>query len=97
MSDTEEQTFDPRDWSYEFKAWEPQFGSPAVAIVKQEDKSAPYEMDRATLFRLKERGVYALVVEEGCSCYEVHDAQIDVIRGKQEALAAFDRWHSRGY
>lgn len=80
-------------WQYEFESWEPEFSAKAVALVFQDDRSEPYTRRAAHVFRL-DNGKYALVTEDGCSCYTRHDAVITVTKSKQDAMAAYDRWKS---
>lgn len=82
------------EWNYEFHCWEPYFGSSAMELVKSEDRSESYEMNRAHVFKLKNRK-YAFVGESGCSCYVPSNATIEIFTNKQAALAAFNKWWLR--
>lgn len=79
-------------WDYEFKYWCKIFKSPPIHLVSTHDRSRSYEMDRAHVFELQ-NGVYALVVEEGCSCYGPADALIELYPNIEKAQKAFDRWY----
>jgi hypothetical protein len=76
---------------YEIDAWRFTLGSAPIKRVAHCDLSEPYEMREAHVFKL-ENGKYALVTEEGCSCYESSDADIDLFSGKKDALEAFEKW-----
>lgn len=63
-------------FSYELEYWNGTTGFEPVALVATEDNSGSYEMSRLHVFQLK-RG-YAIVSEQGCSCYSASDADIDI-------------------
>lgn len=78
-------------WRYEFRVWEPVWQEKATHLVKSIDRSEPYEMNRAHVFRL-ESGKYVLTTESGCSCYESSDAQHDYFPTREKAIAAIQKW-----
>lgn len=77
--------------SWDLSAWIEQLGSVPVERLRHEDHSESYEMSVAHLFRL-ENGKYAVVIEEGCSCYSSSDAQIEVFPSLERAEASFNEW-----
>ena len=82
----------PRDqFIYEIAYWLPRLGSEPVRTVASENCSEDYQMNKAHVFELA-NGQYALVSEQGCSCYESEDASIDLYPDQSHALAAFMRW-----
>ena len=60
-------------------------------IIKTKDVSQSYEMTRATVFLL-ENGKYALITEQGCSCYSSSEANIDLFSTEGRAVKRFDKW-----
>jgi len=79
---------------YEIEKWLPAFGSRPTEVVISVDRSQSYEMNKATVFKLKSN--YALVTENGCSCYSSSDANIDLYPTKKAAMEAFDKWRKEG-
>lgn len=79
-----------KEWKSEFSAWMFTFGSAPIELVVSEDWSESYEMTRRTIFKL-ENGQYALVKENGCSCYTYADADIELFPSKRAALVAFKK------
>ena len=79
--------------AYEIQAWIVRLGSYPKERVKHVDFSEAYEMNVAHLFRL-ESGQYALVTEQGCSCYEPDGADVDLYPTRILGEAAFDKWCS---
>lgn len=75
----------------EISAWIHALGSMPISRIAHEDRSQSYEMDVAHVFEL-ENGKFALVTEEGCSCYESSDAQIELFPDKKKALKQFEKW-----
>jgi len=82
-----------KEWEYEFKDWIPQFGSTPIELIKSEDRSPSYEMNRFHVFKL-ENCQYAAVFECGCSCYEPGQADIDLHPTELSAIGAFEKWRS---
>lgn len=76
---------------YEIEAWIDRMGSAPVRGLCQMDLSESYTMCKATVFELR-NGTYALVTEEGCSCYHYDDAQIDLHPTLNRAMDALDKW-----
>ena len=77
------------DW--EIKAWITRLGSMPIEIVESCDRSADYEVTKFKVLKL-ENGNYATVEENGCSCYEADDADIEIFSSKKEAVAQFEKW-----
>lgn len=76
---------------YELDAWRARLGSKVVARVAHEDRGGSYDMNQAHVLQL-ENGTFALVTEEGCSCYDVNEANIDLHPNLQAAMTAFKKW-----
>ena len=81
-------------FKYEFKFWLQIFKSDPVSCLKSEDRSASYEMSACHVFKLN-NGQYAVVVEEGCSCYEPINANIDLYPTERIALDKFNEWEKK--
>lgn len=73
---------------YAIDCWNSKLGVTIVKEIVSKDWSAPYEMDAAHVFRLS-NDEYAVVIERGCSCYSYDDAEIEVVKSKDEALKLF--------
>lgn len=79
-------------WSWSLKnSWAQRLGSPPVELVDSADYSRSWEMDRAHIFRL-ENGEYALIVEQGCSCYTADWADIQLHPDEEKAVKKFREW-----
>lgn len=76
---------------YELEAWITTLGSLPVERIRHADLSESYEMNMAHLFLL-ENGLYALVTESGCSCYESSQADIELFKSKTAAINSFEKW-----
>jgi hypothetical protein len=76
---------------YEIKAWIKTLGSMPVERVAHEDLSESYEMTEAHVFKL-ENGQYALVTEDGCSCYSADEAEIELFPTQEKAVDKFNIW-----
>jgi hypothetical protein len=76
---------------WDLEAWIVPLGSMPLERIAHEDLSRSYEMCVAHVFRL-ESGKYALVTEEGCSCYSSEQADIELFPDKNTALEAFEKW-----
>lgn len=70
-------------FSYEFEFWKNTIGFDPVELIVSVDKAGAYEKKELHVFKLK-RG-YAIVTEDGCSCYESNDASIDIL-GSMKAV-----------
>ena len=77
------------EWSSEFSYWLSRFGSAPVELVRSKDCSQSYEMDRRHIFKL-ENGQYAVVKEDGCSCYSSSEADIQLFSDLQMANDCFE-------
>ena len=86
----EEKTCEGLD-PWEIKAWSTRLGSYPIKVVAHEDRSEMYETNEATVVEL-ENGKYALITEQGCSCYESEDAEIELFPSRIQALESFDKW-----
>ncbi len=82
--------FDPRKWP-ELCSWAYRFGSIPEALLASHDRSEPYEMDRGHVFRIWP-GRYALVLEQGCSCYDYTKAKIYLYGDEKSAMEDYTRW-----
>lgn len=70
------------------EVWKDTIGFEPIAILASVDNAGSYEKSELHIFKLK-RG-YALVHENGCSCYESRDAKIDILpnlKAVKESLA----------
>ena len=76
---------------WDLKAWIGTLGSVPVERLAHEDLSESYEMTVAHVFKLENKK-YALITEEGCSCYESSQAEIELFPTKAAALEAFEKW-----
>lgn len=80
-----------KEWEYQFREWKKVIGFEPIEHIKSEDFSEPYEIDIGHVFKLVEdKG--ALVLEQGCSCYDAGDASIDIYPDVECALDALERW-----
>lgn len=79
---------------YEIEYWIERLGSPPVERVRHADHGESYEMSQAHLVRL-ENGKYAVIIEEGCSCYSSEDAQIEVFPTLERAEENFKEWEKQ--
>lgn len=77
--------------SWEWKAWKVRLGSMPIERVLHDDQSQDYEIVEAHVYKLK-NGKYALITEEGCSCYSSDDASIDLFPTLEAAKEAFNKW-----
>lgn len=75
----------------ELKAWIGALGSMPISRIAHKDNSRSYEMEMAHVFEL-ENGKFALVTEEGCSCYSPEKAYIELFPDKEKALEKFSQW-----
>jgi hypothetical protein len=85
-----------RAWSWEFESWVKRVYALPVALISSEDRSSSYSMDRASVFKL-EGGEYLVAIEQGCSCYFVSEARLELFPTKAEALYSFRRWQKNAY
>lgn len=76
---------------YELESWIHALGSMPIERILHEDLSGSYEMRRAHVFKL-ENGEYALVTENGCSCYSPEQAGVDLFPTLDKAKESFDKW-----
>lgn len=77
--------------SDDLKAWIVALGSMPVKRIAHKDFSVPYEMNMAHVYEL-ENGKYALVTEQGCSCYSADRAVIDLFPALDAAMNSFTKW-----
>lgn len=77
------------EWS--IKEWIFTLGSMPIAEVVHLDLGEAYTRREAHVLKL-ENGKYALIVEEGCSCYTAANAEIELFPSEFKAMRAFDRW-----
>ena len=93
MSNKKESFKNPlwEQWGYQISGWIEKLQSVPIQLIKTSDLSRPYEMSSCHLFKL-ENGRYAVIVEEGCSCYRSEDAEIDIFPDKKVAMEAFKVW-----
>lgn len=75
----------------EIEKWLPTLGSMPEECLAWRTFDESYQMIQAHVWQL-ENGNYALIVEEGCSCYDPDDAQIELFPRLHTAIDAFDRW-----
>lgn len=85
--------FDVEAWKYALEYWLPLFGNIPEEIIISSDASHDYEMHRCHVFKLRER-CYALVVEEGCSCYDFDDAEISLYDTATRAEKGYEKWRA---
>lgn len=76
---------------WEIKEWISRLGSMPIEIIENCDRSAAWEVTRFKVLKL-ENGKYATVEENGCSCYDARDADIEIFSSKKEAVAQFEKW-----
>lgn len=69
-------------------------GSFPIKRVIGKSYSGSYEKREAHVLKL-ESGQYALVVEEGCSCYTSDQAEIELFPNKGQAMKKFSQWNKR--
>ena len=84
-------SFDPTKWREELHAWAYRFGSIPEALLATCDRSESYEMDRAHVFKIWP-GRYALVLEQGCSCYVYEEADIYLYGDEKSVMEDYTRW-----
>lgn len=80
-----------KHFQYEFEYWKGHSGFEPIECLRSEDYSESYEMTMAHLFKL-EGEKYAVVTEEGCSCYLASDANIEIFPSLKKAEDKFDEW-----
>lgn len=78
-------------YEYEIKEWINSFGSVPISEIARVDFDTYYSTDNAQVFEL-ENGSFAMVVEEGCSCYSSSDAYIEIFQAREHALKALVGW-----
>ena len=84
--------FDPKGWVSEFKAWAYRLGGVPMALLTSHERSeSAYELDRAHVFKVRP-GRYALVIEYGCSCYELSNAEIFIYGDERSAMKDYHAW-----
>lgn len=83
--------FDPQTWHYEFDAWKGRLGGIPQALICSASRDGAYEMDSAHVFQIRPNR-FALVLEQGCSCYYVEEADIYIYERMEEAIRDFFRW-----
>ena len=79
---------------WELKSWIARLGSVPVKIIEDCNRSADYEVTKFKVLKL-ENGNYATVEENGCSCYESSQANIEIFSSKKEAVAQFEKWERK--
>ena len=79
---------------YAIEDWLPRLGAAPVERLAHADLGYGYEMIAAHVFRLAD-GKFALVVEEGCSCYTSEEAQIESFPTAYSALSAYRKWYRK--
>lgn len=76
---------------YEIKEWVLKMESFPESVVASESRPRSYETHAAHVFKLQ-NGKYALVVEDGCSCYSASDALVELFPLKKVAMEKFSKW-----
>ena len=79
-----------KEWEDEFKAWTEKLQSSPVKLIKSENFSEPYEQDLHHIFQLED-GRFALISEQGCSCYEPKYAFIDLFPTLEKVTEAYNK------
>lgn len=78
--------------NYEVETWLSKFeGAEPIKKYDEEDRSESYDVDLAFILQLH-NGKYALIIEEGCSCYEAADAKIELFPTLKRAQEQFNLW-----
>lgn len=77
--------------SWQIEAWIMRLGSFPRKRVFHKDYAGSYEKREAHVLQL-ENGKYALVVEEGCSCYESSQANIEIFQSLFKVRSQFEKW-----
>jgi len=80
-----------KEWEHPFHYWKKTTGFNPIRHVKSNDFGERYEMNIGHVFELV-GGKGALVIEQGCSCYESSDASIDLYPDVDSALDALEKW-----
>ena len=83
--------FDPERWREELRAWAYRLGGIPEVLLVSHDRSESYEADRAHVFKVRP-GRYALVLEQGCSCYNYKDARIYLYGDRKSVMNDYNRW-----
>jgi hypothetical protein len=76
---------------YEIKAWIAQLESYPIKRIKHAMGEQDYSTNEAHLLLL-ENGKFAVVTEEGCSCYSSDEACINVYPDLETAETALKNW-----
>lgn len=79
--------------NWEYEDWKDELKSKPTRLVSTHDKGQPYEMGLARVFELED-GKFALVTEDGCSCYDSSWANITLFDNEAEAMDGLKSWIS---
>jgi hypothetical protein len=85
--------FNPENWRYEFDSWKDRLGGIPERLLASHDRSEDH-MDRAHVFKIRS-GRFALIVELGCSCYVVNEADIYIYGDEGSAMADYFKWFDK--
>ena len=80
-------------YASEFRYWIDRLGSFPMEQIAHADFSESYEVDVVHVLLLED-GKYALIIEHGCSCYEVSDADIELFPTKEAVMDKFNKYVS---
>lgn len=80
----------------ELKSFIVRLGSMPIECLAFRDFAGSFEMSQAHVWRL-ENGQYALIVEDGCSCYDSNEADIDLFPTVSEAVDKYQKWVKKQY
>ena len=76
---------------WEIEAWITRLGSMPIKVIDRCDRSESYSIAKFTILKLED-GKYATVDENGCSCYNSEDANIEIFSTEKEAKIQFEEW-----
>lgn len=76
---------------YTTKQWSEQFNIKILERIAHEDEGGNYETHEIHVVSL-EGNKYAVITEDGCSCYDSSQAEIEMFPTKKAALAKFEEW-----
>ena len=77
--------------NYQIEAWIIRLGSMPIQRIAHQDLGQNYAIRQAHALKL-ENGKYALVIEDGCSCYDPSKASIEIHPTKTSVIKAFEGW-----
>ena len=81
-------------YKYAFECWMKNFQSVPIEEVEHYSVSVGYDVHDGHIFKLED-GNYAVVIEDGCSCYDYDEAEIEIFKEFDKALDSYNKSKKR--